>query len=177
MAKLGSGRYFDRPVVGNLPDYFWSRANFAEPDEKGCWTFGPDKPNASHRTYPTIGGTDGPPVSAHRVSYLVNHGDIKPGEQILHTCDNKRCVNPDHLYKGDHQKNVADAVLRGRYKKGTSHWKASIDAALAGKIKWCLRNRKDLRQADIARTFGVSRSVVSAIKFDRTWQHAKEIIP
>jgi len=53
---------------------------------------------------------------AHRISWCIHHGKPVPeGMQILHKCHNKLCVNPDHLYVGTHDDNMADMVLRSSY--------------------------------------------------------------
>ena len=45
-------------------------------------------------------------------------GEQPEGRHALHTCDNKRCINPDHLYWGTPQQNMDDKVSRGRWKGG-----------------------------------------------------------
>ena len=52
-------------------------------------------------------------VRAHRISYKLHNGPIPEGLLILHKCDNKLCVNPDHLELGDYSKNLKDAWNRG----------------------------------------------------------------
>lgn len=60
-------------------------------------------------------------TAAHRFAYTLFKGDIPESHHILHSCDNKRCVNPDHLRAGTHQENMADAVERGRMPRGRKH--------------------------------------------------------
>lgn len=54
---------------------------------------------------------------AHRVAYVIAHGFVPSGLEVMHSCDVPRCVNPDHLSLGTHQQNIADRDARGRGKK------------------------------------------------------------
>ena len=51
-------------------------------------------------------------VPAHRAAWMIHRGEIPEGRWILHTCDNRRCVNPDHLYAGTPAQNAQDKVAR-----------------------------------------------------------------
>ena len=51
--------------------------------------------------------------TVHRVAHEVWLGPITD-ECVLHHCDNKRCINPEHLYSGSKKQNTADAKNRGR---------------------------------------------------------------
>ncbi len=54
-------------------------------------------------------------VAAYRVSYLFHKGWFAEEQWVLHKCDNPPCVNPDHLFLGDAQSNVADMCRKGRH--------------------------------------------------------------
>lgn len=51
----------------------------------------------------------------HRISWVLHYGPIPNGLYILHLCDNKPCVNPQHLQLGTQSENIRQAVERGRH--------------------------------------------------------------
>jgi hypothetical protein len=94
--------------VRSLEERFWPKVDIREGDE--CWPWlGYVSPVGYGRVYVSPGHHD----NAHRVSYALEHGD--PGElHVLHSCDNKLCVNPAHLRAGTHRDNMLDVSLRKR---------------------------------------------------------------
>jgi len=54
---------------------------------------------------------------ASRISWALHKGPITDGSCVLHKCDNRRCVNPEHLYLGTYADNAHDRKVRKR------HWK------------------------------------------------------
>lgn len=89
-----------------VPERFWAKVD--RPDE-GCWEW---LRSSDRRGYGMF-LLEGRMVRAHRVSWLLTHGD--PGEaHVLHRCDNPGCVRPDHLFLGTHQDNIEDMVEKRR---------------------------------------------------------------
>lgn len=60
-------------------------------------------------------------VSAHRFAFELYSGPIPDGAMLLHSCDNKMCVNPDHLRPGTAAENMQEAAERGRLPRGPRH--------------------------------------------------------
>ena len=58
--------------------------------------------------------------NSHKAAYILLVGETC-GKWVLHTCDNKKCVNPNHLYLGDRAQNTKDAVDRNRMATGENH--------------------------------------------------------
>lgn len=85
--------------------------------ETGCWEW-------QGHTYKNGYGvikSFGQDVSAHRLSYELSKGKIPDGLCILHSCDNRKCINPSHLSVGTHQENMAQAKERCRFRSGVNH--------------------------------------------------------
>lgn len=57
---------------------------------------------------------DGRMGRSHRLSWEIHRGPIPDGKWVLHRCNNTRCVNPDHLYLGDHKENMDDMARSKR---------------------------------------------------------------
>ena len=106
---------------------------------------------------------------AHRFSWLIHRGDIPRGDGyhgtvVMHVCDNRRCVNPDHLRLGSQADNVQDMLDKGRkvsgVPSGVKHWRSAIkDQADIDLI--CATKR---RTKELAELFGVDVCTIKRIR-------------
>lgn len=97
---------------------------------------------------------------AHRVSYQLFVGEIPAGDYVLHRCDNRKCVNPEHLFLGNAAANVADMDKKKR--RGT---RSRLTAKDVEEILILLGDRYS--QQFIADKFGVSQKTVSRVKLGK----------
>lgn len=107
---------------------------------------------------------------AHRVSFFIRHGYFPEG-LVLHTCDNRACVNPDHLKEGDPKSNTADMMIRGRdrHLEGEDCPHAVLTEANIREIR--ARRTAGEMAKDIAKVFKVSATHISQICKFKRWAH------
>lgn len=156
---------------------FWEKVEKRGPNE--CWWW---RGASSVKQYGHIGvKCPGGPVAgtykivkAHRVSWELHFGPIPNGLLVCHKCDNKKCVNPAHLYLGTVADNNRDARERGLWRPGRpTRGEASARAKLTSKevksIKIKLKAGHKAR--GLARQFGVTESAIYMIKVGKNWAH------
>lgn len=106
-------------------------------------------------------------VLAHRLSFATHKGPIPSGAYVLHTCDNRACINPDHLWLGTHADNMRDMAAKRRNVTypGTSNVNAKLTPDVARAIFADPR-----RSGQISRQYGICPSTVRRIKTGRLWR-------
>ena len=94
---------------------FWAKV------KKGsaCWEWTAGRMTSGYGLVQTTAGR----LGAHRASWEIHRGPIPDGLMVLHSCDNKLCVNPAHLSLGTHRQNTIEAMERRRYQYGDDHWR------------------------------------------------------
>jgi len=106
---------------------------------------------------------------AHHVSWEFAYGPIPPGLNVLHRCDVRICVRPDHLFLGTQLDNVQDRDAKGRGSYGELHHHAKLTDAdvVAIRQRW----PHGATQACLAHEFGVRPSQIANIVHRRSWKH------
>lgn len=163
----------------SITDRFWSKVDKDGPTVdhvpgiSKCWTWtGYCDPRGYGRIH--IGNTS---AYAHRVSWRLHFGDIPyDAPCVCHSCDNRRCVRPDHLRvdtqagnlkerddkgRGRYLRRLEPRVARGRARKLTADIVRSIRFRLAA----------GERAVDLAREYGVAKASIYDIRVCSTWRH------
>jgi hypothetical protein len=104
--------------------------------------------------------------TAHRVSYEIHFGPVPDGMCVLHRCDNRACVNPEHLFLGTNGENMADRNIKGRQACRSSHGRAKLTEADIIAI----RSSTGLPQKVLAERYGVDYSQIWRIRSGRQWR-------
>lgn len=102
--------------------------------------------------------------SAHRISWMINYGKVFDGLWVLHKCDNRSCVRPEHLFLGTNQDNVDDMVKKGRAKtyRGENHIQHKLTQAQVNEIRKRF-NAGGITKRDLSKEFNVSDSTIGRI--------------
>ena len=157
------------PPVRPAADRFWEKV---KKTPGGCWEWTATK----NKGYGYFSLTRTKRVKAHRWSWEHSNGPIPQGQGyhgtvIMHTCDNRACVNPEHLRAGAHAENILDRDQKGRQarQKGEAHGCAVLTESQVRLIR--AEMTTGASQKSVARKYHVSRQLVGAIGQGKVWRH------
>jgi hypothetical protein len=118
-------------------------------------------------------------IYTHRFSYEIHKGEIPKGVLVCHSCDNRACVNPDHLWLGTDKDNAVDRKNKGRNGKiigirGEKQWCSKLKEKDIGLI-FEMYNNNLYTQKEISVIFGVSPSAISLVIRKKNWVHISNL--
>jgi len=138
----------------NIEERFWEKV--AVLSDTQCWVWKAGRSQAGYGVFCVSGKTE----YAHRLSWMIKHKkDVPTGMCICHTCDNRKCVNPNHLFLGTRSDNNRDMREKGRsflppIFLGENHPKAKLTEQDVLLIRQMRKEQKTY--AYIAQRFGVT---------------------
>lgn len=161
-------------------DRFWSKVDKTS-DSNGCWIWIGFIGNDGYGQFSSCQRTH---IRAHRYSYEIHYGEIPNEKLVCHTCDNRTCVNPSHLWLGTTKENLQDASKKGRL-DGINTWSEGQPYTRGSRNGMSILTEEDIPvirelyasgeflQSEIGKMYGVTNSAISGILRGRTWKHIK----
>lgn len=143
---------------------FWGHVNKSVPS--GCWLWTSAVNQSGYGAFCIVKGAH----IAHRIAYTLANGPIPDGLYVLHKCDVKLCVNPEHLFIGTQDDNMKDRSAKGRAPIGEGNKLSKLKSEQVLEIRR-LHASKELGPNAIASRFGVSPANVQYIVTRKTWKH------
>ena len=168
------GKYRGRPRE-TYESRFWSYVNknghTVQHMNTPCWEFTGGVSSSGYGQF----RVEGVMRQAHRVAWALVHGSIEKGDvssdnNLLHHCDNRRCVRPNHVFKGTCQDNSDDMMSKGRLpdRRGASHPCAKLNDMQVRVIRMY---HPTITQQKLSEIFNVSKSLIHAIVSRKSWKH------
>jgi hypothetical protein len=158
----------DRRLMESVSQRFWRYVDKSGGPE-ACWPWKGSRQGYGYgrfklASYHTVG--------AHRLAYLLGHGEGLGDLHALHRCDNPPCCNPDHLFAGTNDDNVADKLAKGRQtspgdQSGDKNRAAKLSASQVEQIR--KRIAAGHTNTAIAKDYGVTHQLISRIRRGRSW--------
>ena len=145
---------------------FWKNVR---KDANGCWiwTRAINKSNGGYGAFRVGGGSR----KANRVAWELARGPIPSGLLVLHRCDVRACVNPEHLFLGTNADNTRDMISKGRKRdtRGEERHNAVLDDEKVREI----RRRRAAGESFVAlaKEFGVTAVTIGSIARGESWTH------
>lgn len=149
----------------SLEERFWPRLKIT--DLNGCWEWTGHKLRGYGQI--GVGGRQHGLIYTHVLAWMIENGSEVPTKMcVCHSCDNRSCCNPSHLFIGTPKDNTQDMIAKGRHSHGERAAKklSKTDVTVIRE-----RARSGGNHRLIAADYGVSRSLVSSIASGKRWAY------
>lgn len=147
-----------------LADRFWAKVSKTD----NCWFW---VGQISNTGYGRIDGRE-KPLAAHRISWELHYGLIPENCHVLHRCDNKKCVNPEHLFLGDQRDNNNDKMSKERQGRGVMMPQAKLTDNIVRRLRKRYFNG-GVTQQQLADEVGICIGRMNWVLRNKAWRHVQ----
>lgn len=156
------------PGYKPIEERFWSKVKKTET----CWLW----TDRLAKGYGRIGlSRTSQMKQAHVFSWELHFGPITGDRCVLHKCDVKNCVRPDHLFLGTRIDNWKDRDAKGRTAKGEQIGNSKFTAEIVASVRASYAS--GIKQSVLADQFGISRQHIHQIVHNSRWKHLVVGVP
>lgn len=150
-------------ITGDSVNRFWEKVN----KDGDCWNWTAATRSTGYGCLKVARRL----ISAHRFSFVLHFGDVPEGKIVCHSCDNRLCVRPEHLFAGTPHANVVDMDSKGRSNRPHGE-KCGASKLTEVKVEefFFLRSM-GFSNRKIAALAGVNPSTVNSVMSGKTWKH------
>jgi len=157
-------------VRGTMEESFWSKVDKRDPDDCWEWQASLDTRGYGNFGVPRNDGTGRYIMQrAHRRAWEFTNGPLLgSGQHLCHTCDNRKCVNPAHLFVGNPKTNMQDCAAKGRFndRKGENNPRAKVTEDIVRAVR-----AETLTLSKLMVKYKLPQTTVSDIRRRSTWKH------
>lgn len=156
--------------TATLEQAFFGRLAFGVTD---CWYWVGARSDIGYGIFQSARSYGVPEMMAHRISWTLFNGPVPKGLKVLHVCDVRCCVNPEHLFLGTQADNVHDMYRKGRNKptfsKGEANGGAKLTEAMVIEMRQIRTTGLSFKK--IGTLFSVSPMTAYRAIVKQAWSH------
>lgn len=127
-----------------------------------CWVW----KRHNRNRYPSI-IWNGKLFACHRFSWIIHNGKIPSDKFVLHRCDNKKCIRPEHLFLGNHSDNMNDASIKGLIPHAEKHHSSKLTKT---SVRYIRNHYKKGNGPELAKKFNVAPVQIYAVIHGISWK-------
>lgn len=162
------------PKIRPIEERFWEKVDIGLDDE--CWNWRAKLTWTGYGSF-RLGNIH---IAAHRMSWILHFGEIPRGLFVCHHCDNRKCVNPKHLFVGTNGDNMQDMWDKQRHPtdnmgrpSATMRGEQNIKAIITADDVRIIRRMNDygVSHLELSALFGVKKPAIWKIVHRINWSH------